>query len=71
MDGDEVQKLILTATGNLNISGAYQIAGTQIVGAQQAAIADLAETGSAQDATARATINDILTALRTHGLIAT
>jgi hypothetical protein len=71
MDTDEVQKLTLSKEGNLNITGAYQVAGAQVVGAQQPAITDLPETGSAEDATARAKINDILAALRTHGLIDT
>lgn len=52
-------------------SGAVSIAGTQVLTSQQSAIADVSETGAAEDATARAKINDILAALRAHGLIDT
>jgi hypothetical protein len=51
-------------------AGAVEVAGVQVLGAQQPAIADLTETGTAQDSAARAAINDILAALRAHGLIA-
>jgi hypothetical protein len=71
MDENEVVKLALTAAGALNTAAGLQVAGTQVVGAQQAAIADVTETGSAEDQTARAAINDILAALRAHGLIDT
>jgi hypothetical protein len=69
LDENEAVKLALDKDGNLDIAGAYQVDGTQVVGARQPAIADIAETGSAEDATARAAVNDILAALRTHGLI--
>ncbi len=45
------------------------VAGAQVVGAQQAAIADPAG-GTTVDTEARQAITAILTALRTHGLIA-
>lgn len=66
----------------INIATAYQIAGTQVVTAQQAAIAN-AGSANVLDATYNqaqletlfnafgSKINEILAALRTHGLIAT
>jgi hypothetical protein len=69
LDEDENQKLALDKDGLLNAAAGYAVAGAQVVGAQQGAIADLAETGSAEDGAARAAINDILAALRAHGLI--
>jgi hypothetical protein len=48
---------------------ALHIAGEQVVGARQGAIAEPAG-GSAVDAEARAAVNAILAALRGHGLIA-
>jgi hypothetical protein len=71
LDEDENRKLSLDRDGLLDSAAGYAVAGTRVVGAQQAAIADVAETGSAEDGAARAAINDILAALRTHGLIAT
>jgi CRP-like cAMP-binding protein len=50
----------------LSVTGAYQIAGIQVVGAQQAAIAN-----DASGAVNQATVNAILAALRAHGLIGT
>ena len=47
---------------------AVTIGGQQVVGAQQAAIADAAG-GSTQDPEARAAINALLAACRAHGLI--
>jgi hypothetical protein len=70
LDEEENVKTRLSQDGELDVQTAYQVAGVQVVGAQQAAIADVAETGSAEDGTARAAINDILAALRGHGLIA-
>jgi hypothetical protein len=70
LDSDETQKLSLDKDGILNTQAGYAVAGTQVITTQQAAIADITETGSAEDGTARAAINHILTALRAHGLIA-
>lgn len=47
---------------------AVQVGGVQVVGAQQAAIAD-ATGGSTVDSEARAAINALLAACRLHGLI--
>jgi len=55
------------ASGSVNISSGsngYQVAGTQVVGAQQAHI-----THDASGAANQATVNAILTALEAHGLI--
>ena len=50
----------------------WQVANVQVVGAQGGAIADIGDpSGSDNDGTARGKINDILAALRGHGLIAT
>ena len=70
MDADESEKLAFDPDGNLDVAAGYRVAGVQVVGSQQAAIADMAETGSAEDGAARAAINEILAALRAHGLIA-
>ncbi len=70
LDEDEVEKLSLDADGALDVAGGYRVGGVQVVGPQAAAIADLAETGSAEDGACRAAVNDILAALRAHGLIA-
>ncbi len=51
--------------GNITVNTSYAVAGNQVVGAQQPAIADA--TG-ALDVVAR--VNDILAAMRAHGLIA-
>jgi hypothetical protein len=51
--------------GTFSTNGAYQVSGTQVVGAQGAAVANA--TGS--DVVAQ--LNDLLSRLRTHGLIAT
>jgi hypothetical protein len=56
--------------GGVNTSDAYYVDGTQVVTNRQGAIADVTLTGSDQDGTARGKINDILSVLRTHGLIA-
>lgn len=51
--------------------GCLAIGGQQVVGARQAAIAGLADTGgAANDGACRAAVNAILAALRAHGLIA-
>lgn len=54
----------LDVDGNTNVTGVYKVADTQVVGAQQAHIAD------AGVGTEIATINAILAALETHGLLA-
>ena len=60
------------STGDLETDGVVKVDDTQVVCGQQGAIADIADTtGEDNDGTARAKINDILAALRTHGLIAT
>jgi hypothetical protein len=50
-------------------AGVLRVAGEQVVGARQAAI-PAPTGGSVADLEARATIGNILTALRSHGLIA-
>lgn len=55
----------LSVTGITDTSGEYRVAGTKVVGAQQAAIAN-----DASGAVNQTTVNAILTALRAHGLIA-
>lgn len=57
--------------GGINTSDAFYVDGTQVVGSQQSAIANVTLVGSDQDGTARGKINDILAALRAHGLIDT
>jgi len=51
-------------------ASALHVAGRQVVGAQQSAIAD-PDGGASIDGQARSAIRDILVALRSHGLIAT
>ena len=51
------------------LSGSYRVAGTQVVGARGAAVAD-ATGGTTVDAEARTAINTLLARLRSHGLIA-
>lgn len=41
-----------------------------LIGERQDAISDIAETGTAEDGDARAKLNVVLAALRSHGLIA-
>jgi hypothetical protein len=69
LDEDENQKLALDKDGVLDTATGYAVAGTQVIGTQQPSITDFTETGSAEDGSARAAINDILGALRAHGLI--
>ena len=54
----------------VNTTTGYNQGGTQVVGAQGAAVAD-ASGGATIDAEARTAINTLLARLRTHGLIAT
>ena len=54
----------------VNTTTGYNKSGTQVVGAQGAAVADAAG-GATIDAEARTAINTLLARLRTHGLIAT
>lgn len=56
----------VSVTGDIALSGSVKIANVQVVGAQQAAIAN-----DASGAANQATVNAILAALRAHGLIAT
>ena len=60
----------LNGASQVDVSGEYKVSGTQVVTAQQAAIPD-ASGGVTIDTEARAAINSLLSALRTHGLIAT
>lgn len=55
--------------GDVDLAGVLKVDGVQVVGSRQGAIGDLAETGSAEDGACRAKVNDILAALRAHGLI--
>jgi hypothetical protein len=48
---------------NVNVVTCIKVAGTQVLGSQQAALANADPTGD--------TMNSILVALRAHGLIAT
>lgn len=58
---------VLKSGAHLNLDGKeLRVSGQKVVGARQAAIAD-----DASGATNQATVNAILAALRTHGLIAT
>ncbi|MEO0413203.1 MAG: DUF2793 domain-containing protein [Pseudomonadota bacterium] len=57
------------AIGSVNAS-AFKIDGVQVVAAQQPAVSD-ATGGATQDTQARASLNQLLAALRAHGLIAT
>jgi len=58
----------LNGASQVDVSGVYKVDGTQVVTEQQPAIPN--PTGGATvDAEARTSIIDILTALRTHGLI--
>lgn len=54
----------------VNVSTHYRVSGTQVVSAQEAAVAN-ASGGVVIDVQARTAINSLLDRLRTHGLIAT
>ncbi len=59
----------LNGASQVDVSGHYEVAGIQVVGAQQAAVAD--PTGGVTiDAEARAQLILLLQAARAHGLIA-
>lgn len=60
----------LNGASQVDVSSRYEVAGTQVVGAQQAAIPDAAG-GVTVDTEARAALNTLLAELRTHGLIDT
>ena len=61
----------ILSAGSVDItSGVYKRGGTQVVGAQGAAVAD-ASGGATIDAEARTALNALLARVRTHGLIAT
>lgn len=55
---------------SIDVTTSYEVGGTKVVGARGAAVAD-ATGGVVIDAEARTAINDLLTRVRTHGLIAT
>jgi len=59
----------VVGSGAANALTAYQVAGTQVVSARGAAVADAAG-GATIDAEARTAINTLLARLRVHGLIA-
>ena len=56
---------------NADVTTAYKIGGTKVVGAQGSAVANLAGGETDSDSVARAGVNEILAVLRAHGLIAT
>lgn len=60
----------LNGASQVDVSGEYKVSGIQVVTAQQPAIPD-ASGGVTVDTEARAAINALLAALRTHGLIDT
>lgn len=71
---DGVQKATINNAGSFdgnafNAGTAFFVAGTKVVGVQQAAVAD-ASGGAIIDAECRAALNSLLAKLRTHGLIA-
>ena len=52
--------------GNANVASQYQVAGTKVIGAQGAAVADATDAASAITR-----LNALLARCRAHGLIAT
>lgn len=60
----------MTGLATADASTSYKVAGTKVVGAQGAAVAD-ASGGATVDAEARTALNALLARMRTHGLIAT
>lgn len=79
--GSTSERLVFDGTGgfltvtaadlNLASGQVLRVNATQVVGAQQSAISDTTVQGNNKDSISRQAINDILAALRTHGLIAT
>lgn len=61
--------VVISLPATITVATAYQVAGTQVVSARGAAVADAAG-GATVDAEARTAINDLLARVRTHGLIA-
>ena len=61
---------LLLQTPAVNTPTEYQVAGTKVVGSQQSTIVPLAITGSAADPIARQGVNDLISRLQAHGLIA-
>lgn len=59
----------LNGASQVDVSSRYEVAGTQVVGAQEPAIPDAAG-GITVDTEARAALNALLAAARAHGLIA-
>jgi hypothetical protein len=53
-------------SGNVNTAGSYFVNSTKIIGAQGAAVADATDA-----ATVILRLNDLLSRIRAHGLIAT
>ncbi len=60
----------LNGASQVDVSGVYKVAGTQVVTSQQAAIPD-ATGGVTIDTEARAALNALLAELRIHGIIDT
>lgn len=63
----------IEATGSANVAGHYEVDGTRVVTNRQSAISDLNEAsppGGSDLSETKACVNDILAALRAHGLIA-
>ena len=56
--------------GYCDITGVYKVANTQVLGSQEAAVANVTG-GSFVDTEARTALNSLLAKLRTHGIIAT
>ena len=67
---DAAVRMTLSSDGELTVDTQYEVAGTKVVGARGAAVAD-ASGGATVDAEARTAINTLLARLRAHGLIAT
>jgi hypothetical protein len=69
--GTAVSEICRVSSAGINLASGkvLHVAGSQVVGARQAAIA-APDGGTNQDSEARVTIGAILSALRTHGLIA-
>src|SRR6267154_4085304 len=59
----------LNGASQVDVTTAYKVTGTKVVGAQGAAVPN-ATGGATIDAEARTAINDLLARLRAHGLIA-